>query len=214
MRRAMNDSLKPWGRRFTPLAYVLLVTLLAMTMLLCVCLGSVRIPLSVSLQLIWHRLRRLPLPDSSWKNIVLNIRLPRVLCVALSGASPSPFALKKILEALNSDMPKLAGLDVSGVVLGDSANVPGAEEAEAADAGRESSMFAPAVKRRMPRKHAKAAAPELPVCGILTTPYPCLVMKNGARLLEGATVGGSVILKIEADSVTVTNSMGRFTVRP
>ena len=56
--------------------------------------------------------------------------------------------------------------------------------------------------------------PALPVCGILTKPYPCLVMRDGTRVLEGAPLGGNVILKIEADAVTVTNSAGRFVWKP
>ena len=54
----------------------------------------------------------------------------------------------------------------------------------------------------------------LPVCGILTVPYPCLVLKNGTRLIEGAQVGESTIVKIEPDAVTLTNAMGRFVWKP
>ena len=39
-------------------------------------------------------------------------------------------------------------------------------------------------------------------------------MKNGARVLEGAAFGDGIIEKIEADSVTLTNSTGRFTWKP
>ena len=60
----------------------------------------------------------------------------------------------------------------------------------------------------------KSKTPLLPVCGILTKPYPCLVMRDGSRVLEGAPLGENIILKIEADAVVVTNSMGRFTWRP
>ena len=69
-------------------------------------------------------------------------------------------------------------------------------------------------KRAASRATKAASAADLPVCGIFTTPYPCLVLKNGARLLEGASLGGSVVVKIGADSVTLTNSTGRFTWKP
>ncbi|MBO7483465.1 MAG: hypothetical protein J6U17_06245, partial [Kiritimatiellae bacterium] len=59
-----------------------------------------------------------------------------------------------------------------------------------------------------------ASAPSFPVCGILTVPYPCLVMRDGKRILEGASVGDWTIEKIEADFVTVTNATGRFTWKP
>ena len=127
--------------------------------------------------------------------------------VALSGASPSPFALKKILEALNSDLPKLRAVDVSGVAI------DGGAVHEVTDGRLDD--WAPAFDAPRPRAKTSAkATPVLPVCGILTTPYPCLVLRNGARLLEGSSIGGSVILEIGADSVTLTNSTGRFTWKP
>ncbi|MBQ8125301.1 MAG: hypothetical protein IJ173_05350, partial [Kiritimatiellae bacterium] len=61
---------------------------------------------------------------------------------------------------------------------------------------------------------AAPARPTLPVCGILTTPYPCLVLKNGMRVLEGAPLGDSIVLKIEADAVTLTNANGRIVWKP
>ena len=67
---------------------------------------------------------------------------------------------------------------------------------------------------RRRRAMAKKSQPSFPVCGILTMPYPCLVMQDGRRILEGATVGDSVILQITSDSVTVTNASGRFIWKP
>ena len=127
----------------------------------------------------------------------------RVLSIA--GTSPSPFALKRILESLNADLPKLRGVDTTGVSLG---ALPGGEaDEEGGDL--------PASVSRAARLASKAkSATSLPVCGILTAPYPCLVMRDGSRVLEGAPLGDSVILKIEADAVTVTNATGQFTWKP
>ena len=126
--------------------------------------------------------------------------------VAVGGVSPSPASLKKTLEALNSDMPKIRGIDVSRVRTG---VVPTSSDSEDSGIAGQSGVT-PAVPRRVSKKtHAG-----LPVCGILTMPYPCLVMRDGRRIMEGATVGDGVIVKIEADSVTLTNSTGRFTWRP
>lgn len=118
----------------------------------------------------------------------------RVLSIA--GVVPSAVALTKTLESLNADLPKLRNVDVSGVKIG-SVMTPGVPQA-----------VVPASARVV--RHE----PQFPVCGILTTPYPCLVMKNGTRILEGATIGDSMILKITGDSVVVTNAGGRFTWRP
>ncbi len=121
----------------------------------------------------------------------------------VTGTSTSPLDLQKTLEALNSDLPKLRGFDASGVVL-ESPTFPMPPAAKPAAT----------VQRSNGSAAKRPAQPALPVCGILTTPYPCLVMRDGARVLEGGTVGGSVILKIEADSVTITNAAGRFTWKP
>ena len=127
----------------------------------------------------------------------------RVLSIA--GTSSSPFALKRILESLNADLPKLRDVDVTGVVYG---IVPGNE------AGDNDDREMPIGVARAKRRASKPNEPSLPVCGILTKPYPCLVMRDGSRVLEGAALGGNVILKIEADAVTVTNATGRFTWKP
>ena len=58
------------------------------TMLLCVCVGSVAIPLTETLQVFRGLLSGGP-SSSTFGSIILSIRLPRVLCVALVGASLS-----------------------------------------------------------------------------------------------------------------------------
>ncbi len=127
----------------------------------------------------------------------------RVLSIA--GTSSSPFALKRILESLNADLPKMRDIDATGVAYG---MVPGDEEIDNDDGEM------PIGVARARRRATKLNEPSLPVCGILTTPYPCLVMRDGSRVLEGAALGGNVIVKIEADAVTVTNATGRFTWKP
>jgi hypothetical protein len=56
--------------------------------------------------------------------------------------------------------------------------------------------------------------PEMPVAGILTVPYPCLVLNDGTRAMEGARFGDYVIEKIEADRVIVRQADGTFEWRP
>lgn len=129
--------------------------------------------------------------------------------VSIAGSSRSPLLLKKTLEALNADLPKLRNVDTSGVVISPlmaRTDGDGAGDGEQADG-----IFSTRTPRRTSKK---PASPTLPVCGILTTPYPCLVMRDGRRIMEGATVADSVIVEIGADSVTLTNSTGRFTWKP
>ena len=130
----------------------------------------------------------------------------RVLSIA--GTSPSPFALKRILESLSADLPKLRDIDATGVAYG---MVPGNEKSEEGDGDDGETPIGVFHARR---RTSKAKEPSLPVCGILTAPYPCLVMRDGSRVLEGAALGGNVIVKIEADAVTVTKATGRFTWKP
>ena len=130
--------------------------------------------------------------------------------LSITGVSPSASALTKTLMALNADMPKLRNVDVTAVKLS-GAIVPETEDSGSEESDVPSSSL-PAAGRRAKKK--AQAQPSLPVCGILTMPYPCLVMQNGQRILEGASVGDSVILKITADSVAVTNANGRFTWKP
>jgi len=130
----------------------------------------------------------------------------RVLSIA--GTSSSPFALKRILESLSADLPKLRDIDATGVAYG---MVPGNEKREEGDGDDGETLIGVFHARR---RTSKAKEPSLPVCGILTAPYPCLVMRDGSRVLEGAALDGNVIVKIEADAVTVTNATGRFTWKP
>ena len=127
--------------------------------------------------------------------------------LSISGVLPSPMKLRRTLEALSADLAKLREVDVSRVVIGGVAKtVENGAEDDVRDAERGPMLVA----RRMNKK----SAPSLPVCGILTTPYPCLVMRDGRRIMEGAAIGDSVIVEIGADSVTLTNATGRFTWKP
>ena len=127
--------------------------------------------------------------------------------LTIVGRSPSSAALKKALESLNADMPRLRWVDVSGVVVGGVAQ----RHETTADEGRGDLPPASRVPHLRARKSSTTA---FPVCGILTMPYPCLVMRDGRRIMEGAAMGDSIIVKIGADSVTLTNSTGRFTWKP
>lgn len=85
----MNEARALKRERFTPLTYAMLAAALLLSMILCVCVGSVQIPFSDTVTAVWNALWGLPIPQNIAKNIILNVRLPRVLCVALSGAALS-----------------------------------------------------------------------------------------------------------------------------
>lgn len=85
----MQDTRKLKREKFTPVTYLLLTAALFFTTILCICVGSVRISFSDTVTAVWNAVWGLPLPENIAKNIILNVRLPRVLCVTLAGAALS-----------------------------------------------------------------------------------------------------------------------------
>ncbi len=69
--------------------YLVCSLALMAALLLCVCVGSVNVPLTDTVTAIWNSVFGLPVPEGVSKSIILSVRLPRVLCVALSGATLS-----------------------------------------------------------------------------------------------------------------------------
>jgi len=74
---------------FIFLEYVLFAIIMMAVMVLCVCAGSVSIPIKDTLTAIWNTLFGLPIPTGISQSIIVFVRLPRVICVALVGASLS-----------------------------------------------------------------------------------------------------------------------------
>ena len=81
--------MKAISDRFSWRTYVLCMLALIAAMLLCICMGSVSIPLKDTLTAMWNTLWGLEVPQGISKNIILNVRLPRVINVALVGAALS-----------------------------------------------------------------------------------------------------------------------------
>ena len=69
--------------------YVMFAAVTVAVLCMCICIGSVNIPLKDTVTVIWNAIARLPQPAGLASSIILSVRLPRVLCVALSGAALS-----------------------------------------------------------------------------------------------------------------------------
>jgi iron complex transport system permease protein len=67
----------------------MLTVALFFAMVLSICIGSVPISFSDTVTSVWNAAWGLPIPENIAKNIILNVRLPRVLCVTLAGAALS-----------------------------------------------------------------------------------------------------------------------------
>ena len=74
---------------FRVIEYVIFALITVAALCACVCIGSVNIPLKDTVTVIWNALTRQPQPAGLASSIILSVRLPRVLCVALSGAALS-----------------------------------------------------------------------------------------------------------------------------
>jgi iron complex transport system permease protein len=83
----VTNSGKREGFRAGELLLFSLVTLGVMA--LCICVGSVSLPLRETITVIWNAIWHLPMPGGISVPIILSVRLPRVLCVALTGAALS-----------------------------------------------------------------------------------------------------------------------------
>lgn len=83
--------MKKKGREgFSLPVYILFTAVTLAVMLLCICVGSVMLPLKDTLAVLWNGLTGAGGPVNEMAaNIILPVRLPRVLCVALVGASLS-----------------------------------------------------------------------------------------------------------------------------
>ncbi len=79
------------GRQgFSLIEYLIMTAALAAAFLLCICLGSVNIPLAETVRVLKGALLRLPQQEgSTYASILLSVRIPRVSCAALIGASLS-----------------------------------------------------------------------------------------------------------------------------
>lgn len=74
---------------FWLLEYILFAVIMLVVMVMCVCAGSVSIPVRDTLAAIWNTIWGQPVPAGVSQSVIVFVRLPRVICVALVGASLS-----------------------------------------------------------------------------------------------------------------------------
>ena len=127
--------------------------------------------------------------------------------VSIAGHAPDAAALKRALRALDADVKGVERVDATGVKVGGPTPV-----------GRESAKLA-FRSERIPE--AKSAEPErkaprrnYPIAGILTAPYPCVVMRDGHRVMEGALIGNALLLRIESDRLVLKDGGNEFEWKP
>ena len=127
--------------------------------------------------------------------------------VTLSGWAPDRAAFERAVRALDADVKGIERVDSGGVSVG-----------TAAPERPKQSAFVPKPREELRPAAAKKSgakpARSYPIAGILTRPYPCVVMRDGRRLMEGAQIGGTVLERIEADRLVLREGKTTFDWRP
>lgn len=124
--------------------------------------------------------------------------------VTLAGYAPSAAKLERALRALAADVPGIERVETKAVQVGGPA-----------PAGTVAAEVAPdAPKGGRPRAGQERKRTVEPIAGILMHPYPCVVLRTGLRLAEGAQIGTATIVRIEADSLILRDGKTEFAWRP
>lgn len=155
--------------------------------------------------------------------------------VWVEGKVASPEALERLLRAINEDVRGVERVDVQGVSVNGMFSVPTPDETredrrstvvEIASSPNSSSPNSSSPKASssaeskiepvklppLPKVAGRRAG--LPFEGILTKPYPCVVLRDGLRILEGARVGTVTVVAIEADRLVLEDNGRKYEWRP
>ena len=127
----------------------------------------------------------------------------------LAGVVSGPNELADALKMLNQDVPQLVSCTTAGVKARMSHLPAPAAETRHGDVPAASGKTTP-IRSAV----AVAKAPRLPVAGILTAPYPCVVLTDGSRCLEGARIGGLVLERITAEELVFRSGSDVLRWRP
>lgn len=129
--------------------------------------------------------------------------------VTLNGYAKNSATLERIIRALNADVKNIERLITDTIQIGGQAPI-------ASENGNSICVEEEAPPPKAPRSHGTKTddAKDYPIAGILVSPYPCVVMRNGMRVAEGADIGGAVIEKIEAGRLVLRNGGTEFEWRP
>ena len=140
--------------------------------------------------------------------------------VVLRGDAGTAETLRQVLAAMARDIPGLQDIDCARVVCGDEAETPVKVAFASVRAEPQLARSVETVRKPTPGKVKEAKRPvaavpqRLPLCGILTVPYPCIIQKNGNRVFEGGEFGGYTVEKITATGVTLRDGERAFEWKP
>lgn len=127
------------------------------------------------------------------------------------GEIAGPNELERAVKALGADVPRLVSCVTEGVRW-TAAPFASAKPVETADASPKEGN--PLQRELAPRAAVAEPSPVVPVAGILEVPYPCVVLADGSRCLEGAQIGQFTLKAIAADELVFVGPSGEFKWRP
>ena len=157
--------------------------------------------------------------------------------VTIVGYAPSAAALGAALTALRADVPWTGDVDIASVRVGGPVPVEhktsafavsgtlsdsrptvveagsGAAAEKASEKAAEKGADEADIKisdvngRRLPRNL-------FPVAGVLTRPYPCVVLRDGHRIVEGGQLGTYTVVRIAADALELKQGGGKASWEP
>ena len=161
--------------------------------------------------------------------------------VTITGYAPTATALGAALTALRADVPWTGDVDIATVKVG--GPVPGEHKAssfavsgilsgarpETAPAGSMTAAKETEGKTAEPGAEKGADVADIkisdvngrslpqnmfPVAGILTRPYPCVVLRDGHRIVEGGQLGSYTVVRIAADALELKQGGGKANWKP
>ena len=129
--------------------------------------------------------------------------------VFLAGHVERAAALERAIRTLDAEVKGIERVETSGVTVGGPAPVrPPAERPVASFAGT------PVPEPPARKPEAKKPRINRSIAGILTTPYPCVIMGDGHRVMEGAQIGTATLERIEPDRLVFRDGASTFEWRP
>lgn len=129
--------------------------------------------------------------------------------VEIEGYAPSTERLEHAIRSLNADVKGIERLITAGVRVGGQPPAPVAKSSFVAP--EKPSANVPGPVTGAPKVKANR---DYPIAGILSSPYPCVVLRTGHRLAEGAQLGSATIVRIEADRLVLKDGAAEFEWKP
>lgn len=127
--------------------------------------------------------------------------------VKLVGAVRTHKLLLDTVAALCADVNHLRRVDDTAVVCGDGKATTQPTDYKAVGEDNHHPFVPQQTRHGIP-------APKCPVAGVIVTPYPCLVMRDGSRVSEGAEIDGWTVIRIGEHEVVLRQGKREVKWRP